>query len=217
MTGVQTCALPILSGEIGFDSEGIFNLDIPVQELSGNQKLIITAKDLNDHISESKINLFDGTMEPKITLTRPKNNSTYGARLLIEGRITDPYRNNIYIKRKTTLSLDIFSAGFSGKLSTPFRKEITPDYGGIFRIIVPAKDFSGSQIISLTAKTWNGKEANKSIKIKEGNSDIPSCSVTAGDGKAEITWDPVPLASDYTIYYTDDGSELGRASWRERV
>ncbi|NOY10381.1 MAG: hypothetical protein GXP33_16225, partial [Spirochaetes bacterium] len=198
---------PQLNGEIGFDAEGIFNLDIPVPELSGNQKLIITAEDFNDHTSESEINLFDGTMEPEITITRPKDNSKYGARLLIEGRITDPYRNNAYIKKKTTLSLDIFSAGFSGKLSTPLRKEITPDSGGMFRIIVPAKDFSGSQVISLTAKTWNGKEANKSIKIEAGNSDIPSFSVTAGDGKAEITWNPVPLASNYTIYYTDDGSK----------
>lgn len=100
----------------------------------------------------------------------------------------------LYASRQKT-TLDIFSAGFSDKPSAPIKKKIIPDSDGIFKIVVPTDGFPGPQLVSVTAESWNGKSAETSIRIEDSDSDIPSFTVKAMDGKVKADWGPVPLAS----------------------
>ncbi len=208
-----------ISNVIGFDREGNFDMEIPIVKSMGHLKLTILAEDKNEHISSKTVDLLDGKLKPEVTVTSPINNSFYGALLYISGNISDPYKGNVYHSKdsdkdsgyeKVKNTIDIFSAGFSEKASKTFRKTIKVDLKGNFGLLIPTKEFSGTQVILVSSKLFNGKSAEVSVRVKEGKSGIPSFKVIPQDKAVKLNWLPIPVGMNYkvtyTITYTDDGT-----------
>ncbi|MCK4515108.1 MAG: hypothetical protein KAU31_07615, partial [Spirochaetaceae bacterium] len=78
---------------------------------------------------------------------------------------------------------------------------------GAFTFQFPTADLGPSFLLTVSAKDWSGNRSSVSITLKriEGN-DIPSFSAVPGNHTVTLSWEDVPLATGYTLYYTDNGS-----------
>jgi hypothetical protein len=78
---------------------------------------------------------------------------------------------------------------------------------GTFTFQFPTTDLGPSFLLTVAAEDWSGNRSEVSITLKriDGN-DIPSFSAIPGNHDVRLSWDDVPLADSYTLYYTDNGS-----------
>ncbi len=193
--------------EIDFSSKtGVFTFDLDVEGLSGKQAVLIRAEDEEGNVSTTSLNLLDGKVKPILTITSPPDQSEYGAGVFVIGSLNlstegEPLREAI-----KSLSYRIAPAETFDLQSSQKDETIEFDNDGSFRFLLSTENLSGSQLISVSAEVWNGNKTTSKVTIVEGTSDIPSFTVTSGNEKAVLEWDPVPRIERYDLYYSKDAS-----------
>ncbi len=140
---------------------------------------------------------------PSITILSPADGSSYAAMVIVTGKVDDsstPGGNHGQVKK---LFYEISPAYIPGS-------DISFDAAGAFTFQFPTQDstgvlISGPIVITITAEDWNGNRFSASFTLLDGGG-IPSFKAVPGDHQVTLTWDPVPLATSYTLLYTTNGS-----------
>ncbi|MBN1836450.1 MAG: hypothetical protein JW820_11410 [Spirochaetales bacterium] len=209
---------PGLAGEVPFDVWGGFLLNLDTSQLTGTRVLRIAARDRHGRNAEHRLPVHDGRLPPRLSLRCPAGGSPYGARLLVSGRVEDPYLELRPGGGIDTLTLEVLSTEYRPD-SEPTRLELTPGSSGEFEAVLSTGEWVGPQNLTVSAKAWNKAEADLSVRLVPGTSEIPSFAVASGDGQVMLSWEPVPLSSAYTLFHREGSGDPEAAGWRrvERV
>ena len=138
-------------------------------------------------------------MGPVITIMSPQDGSSCSQTVVVVGLAEDPTGSPGEDGSVEALWYEVPGSDASGT------GIVATD--GTFTFQFPTDDLGPSFLLSVTAEDWSGNRSTLSITLKkiEGN-DIPSFSAVPGNHSVTLSWENVPLASDYTLYYTDNGS-----------
>lgn len=129
---------------------------------------------------------------PGITILTPTEGSSYAATVIVTGTVSDTSTSDGGDGEIGSLSYEVMGTSLEGS--------ITPTADGFFTFNFPTTNLSGSIVIQITASDWNGNELTKSLTLVDQGA-IPTFTIDPGNGEVTITWDPVPMATSYTIYY----------------
>jgi hypothetical protein len=194
-----------VSESIEFSSKnGIFSFDLDVTGFRGKQTLVISAEDTEGNTSLRTLTLLDGNAKPVVTITLPENQSEYGAGLFVSGSVTLSTAQDTLKEVIGSLSYRVTSAETFDIRASPMGGNIELDEDGSFRFLLSTRNLTGAQLVTVSAEAWNGNRADTSVTIVRGTSDIPSFIATPGNGTVVLEWDPVPLITDYSIYYSTE-------------
>ncbi len=211
--------VPSLTGEISYYFDGAFQFTLPTEGLSGRQTLKITAEDLNENLTQRSITLLDGNLEPSIIIITPADGSAYGSKVLVSGKVTDPYAETDDMGGIESLSYEIASSELFYVSSSALRGDIDIDRDGSFEFIFSTGELSGPQELTVAALARSGNQAKASVSLTEGDSDIPSFSVTPGGRQVTLRWEPLPSVRNYSLSYKSDNPQQirGREKWIEGI
>ncbi len=205
---------PPLAGDIAYDVWGGFLLNLDTGRLTGTRTLGVLARDNYGRTAERRLTIHDGRLPPRLSLRFPGQDSQYGARLLVSGRVEDPYAGLRPAGGIESVTLEILSAEYRAD-SRPTRLRLNPGPEGAFETVLLTGEWAGPQSLTVSARGWNKTQADLSVRLLPGGSDIPSFAVVSGDGQAMLSWEPVPLASAYSVFYREgSGGEAGAAGWQ---
>ncbi len=215
----QVASLVYRSGNLSADpqeidfhpSNGTFSFDFDTQQVNGKLYLFITAQDRIGGTRHRLLTLRDGKLSPILEISTPQDGSAYGAGVYVTGRLSlsageDPLREAI-----KSLTYEIASAETFDVHAEAMSGEIELDESGSFRFLLTTRELTGSQTITVSAEALNGNRHQVSVTLQRGSSDIPSFRVAPADGKAMLDWDPVPLATSYTLHYSRSASSRPEA------
>lgn len=189
--------------EIVFGSDGVFFLSIPVENYNGTLTIDIKAAGKSGKSGIKRLTLYDGNIAPEMTVISPEEESSFGAFLNISGTVTDPSAEALGLEGPERLEYSLFpvEASDSGKEITG---TIPVSPGGGFSEVIKTQGISGNQFLTLKVYGRNGKTVTFSRTILKGESDIPGFSVIPGDGSTVISWNALPGADSYTLYYSNN-------------
>jgi hypothetical protein len=149
-------------------------------------------------ISEAALLHAKDSIPPRVTIVSPSDGSSYAAMVVVTGTVAD----------------DATASGDAGKVSA-LSYRVTPDTvssaavpvaeDGAFSFRFPTTGVSGPVVVQITATDWNGNTAEPRLTLVDQGA-IPSFSAEAGNHEVTLSWDAVPLAQSYTLYYTTNGS-----------
>ncbi len=129
---------------------------------------------------------------PVITISSPTENSSYGRTILIQGTVTDQVSTKGDVGRVDTLSYEILAH------TTPQTATLYAD--GSFLISIDTS-LTENIVIELRATDWNGNVATARLPLVYEGNDIPSFQAVSGNRKVTLSWNPVPGATSYTLYF----------------
>ena len=130
---------------------------------------------------------------PKITLTAPSNGDVYGGLTTISGTVTD--LSGEAAGRVTSLTVEVVG------LTSPITIDVGEDGSFSYVLSTQGTGFDRDIILKLAAVDWNGNTGEISAALVKGAGAIPSFSAAAGNGEVALSWDPVPGATGYAVYY----------------
>ncbi len=204
---------PRMAGDIAYDVWGGFLLNMDTSRLTGSRTLGVLARDKHGRSAERRLPIHDGRLPPGLSLRLPAQDSQYGARLLVSGRVEDPYAGLRPGGGIESVTLEILSAEYRAE-SRPTRLRLNPDPGGAFETVLLTGEWAGPQNLTVSARGWNKTRADLSLRLLPGGSAIPSFTVASGDGQVLLSWEQVPLASAYSVFYCEgSGGEAGDPGW----
>ena len=154
--------------------------------------LFITA--CPNFIGPDTLNHVKDTISPVITIISPDDGSYYGSAIVVSGVATD--QANDREGQISTLSYAVAATIIGGTVPV--------ETDGSFSFHFACNEHSGPLVIRITATDWNGNQAQASITLLD-KAEIHSFSVSPGNHKVLLSWEPVPFATSYTLYYTEDG------------
>ncbi|MCX7037906.1 MAG: hypothetical protein NT005_02045, partial [Spirochaetes bacterium] len=182
-----------LTGKIACDTAGAFRLELAAGGLTGDRRLQITADGPDGLAASVSLLLRDGNLKPAVVLASPSDSESYGSRLLLAGSIGDPYSGAAAMAGIESLRYEIVPLDISSR-STPLSGTIAVGADGAFRHVVVTKELAGPQQLTLTASGRSSNWTEKTLRLLQGESGIPSFTVQAGDGRATLRWDSLPVA-----------------------
>ena len=138
--------------------------------------------------------------ERDLQILAPEPDSSYGAMVQVSGRVGSP-------ESIQGITYSVSPRIFAGQDSAILEGDIEIDSEGGFAFIFPTAEISGEQQIVVEASYSDGSAISQTVFMIEGESDIPSFAANPLDSGIFLSWDPVPLAKDYRLLFTDDGSE----------
>jgi len=198
--------------EIPFDGDGRFHFVLPATGLTGKQTMILTAEDRNGDLSQLFLTLLDGNLNPSVLITSPRVEQLYGSRVRVSGMIIDPYADSAAMGGIESVAYDVTSPEvFSLVRSVPQgRVELQKD--NTFDFVITTGELSGPQDVNILVRARSGNQTKASVRILEGEADIPVFSVEPVDGRALLRWDPLPSATRYSLSYrtVNPGRSQGR-------
>lgn len=192
--------------ELFFGSDGVFFLSFTAKEYTGTLEIIIKAEKEGGDSGEYKLTLFDGNVSPELTIDSPVEGGSYGAAIRISGRVTDPSAIDINLTGPESLTYSLFSLDSSSS-DKQISGTIPVGSDGKFSAIIFSNDFTGEQLVTITAHGRNGKTSENSVSIVESDSDIPGFSVVQEDGIVRLSWDSLPGVEEYNLFYADAGTD----------
>jgi hypothetical protein len=145
---------------------------------------------------------FDGNMllqvkdelGPYITITSPADGSVCAKTVIVTGTIEDSATESGDGGRINSVWYEVPGSDISGK--------VTLAQDGSFSFQFPTTDLGLTFLLKVIAEDWNGNQMEMSLNLKKiAGNDIPSFTAVPASGKVTLSWDPVPLATEYTIYY----------------
>ncbi len=145
---------------------------------------------------------FDDT-PPEITLTHPADGDSYGSALLVSGTVHDTASGG---------SGEVASLHCAVTSLMPETAITDIDDDGTFQFLVDCGQFSGSIVLEITARDWNGNATVLNVNLVDTESDIPSFALTPGNGKIDVAWSEVAGAESYTLYDYVSGFSIDLAS-----
>ncbi len=193
--------------EIDFSNKsGVFDFDLDVEGLSGKQVVLLLAEDLDGNRSVTALTLMDGNVKPVLTITSPQDRSEYGAGVFVTGSVGLSSKGEALKEAIKSLSYRVVSAETFDLQSSPRGGVVDFDNDGAFRFLLSTEDLSGPQLVSVSAEVWNGNKTTSKVTIVKGASAIPSFTVTPGNERVVLEWDPVPQTEKYDLYFSKGAS-----------
>ena len=129
---------------------------------------------------------------PVITVLSPAEGSSYAATVVVTGRVRDDSTASGDPGAVESMLYEVLGTALSGDIA------VSPD--GQFSFQFSTTNLSGTVVVRITAKDWNGNPVTASLTLVDQGA-IPSFSALPDNGKVRLQWDAVPLADHYTIYY----------------
>jgi hypothetical protein len=202
-----------LNGRLAADAAGKFRLSLPYSQIAGDITVRLTAEDARGHLSNASLLLHDGRLKPALVVSAPAPGSPYGSLLRIAGKVSDPYADQPGMAGIDSLSWLVSPVDFA-RTSTPARGTTPIGAGGSFRFSVPTAALSGPQDITLTAVAKNGNRGELTVRVTQGDGDVPSFVVVPADRMITLTWTPAAFATRYDLSWTSGGDtpEKGRTT-----
>jgi len=201
-----------LGETVTIGKEGAFNFQIPSTDLHGTQVLRLAGRGPGGSTEERAIVLLDGNLNPSVSITSPQIDQLYGSKVRVSGTIIDPYADSPTMGGIESVAYDVTSPEvFSLVRSIPQgRVELREDNS--FDFIVDTRELSGPQDVNIVVLARSGNQTKTSIRILEGEADIPVFSAEAGDQRAVLRWGPIPSATRYSLSYrtANPGQRPGR-------
>ncbi len=199
-----------LSGKVVAAADGTFKLPLYFSGVSGDVAVHFVAEDLNGHVARAAVSLHDGRLKPQIVLRAPGKGSSYGSVIRVAGTVTDPYAGKQGLEGIDSVSWLIAPVDFS-KTSTPVRGTITLGAGGTFRFSLPTKSLAGAQDLTLTATGRTGNRAELTVRLAQGDGDLPGFAAVPGDRALTASWDPIPFAVRYDVVWAPAAADAQAA------
>jgi len=133
---------------------------------------------------------------PAISITTPRDGSSYAAVVLVEGTISDSVTDGGEPGQAVMVDYQVLSTSISGSTT------IADD--GTFSFSFETTGLSGSLTVRIAATDWNANEHEELITlVNEGA--VPSFMAVPGNQTVTLSWDDVPLAESYAVRYADTG------------
>ncbi len=134
---------------------------------------------------------------PVVRITSPAEGSTYSQTVTVQGAATDA-------GKVRTVSYEV-----SGTLGLLLNGQIPASGiggGGAFSFEFSTISFNGPVVVKVTAEDWNDNAADATVTLQYPGSSISSFAAAPGNKHVQLSWEAVPGASGYTIYYTSNGT-----------
>ena len=131
---------------------------------------------------------------PMITILLPEEGSSYAAMVVISGIVTDLSSISGEGGGIENLSYTVLNTAIGGNVQL--------EGDGSFSFYFQTTGLSGSVVVSVEAEDWNGNTGSVLLTLKDEGA-IPTFTADPGNGMVTLTWDPVPFAESYTIYYEE--------------
>jgi hypothetical protein len=149
-------------------------------------------------LSHAISNRVKDKIPPVIAITAPSEGASYPATVVVTGSVKDFSTPGGDPGAVRSLRYEIVPATIAGG---------TVSFGqdGTFSFSFPTARFTGTMVIKLTAEDWNGNTSTASVTLLNKGA-IPSFTAIPGNRQVSLAWDPVPLATSYTLFYTTNGS-----------
>jgi hypothetical protein len=129
---------------------------------------------------------------PVVTITSPVEGSSYAATVAVAGIVKDCSTASGEAGTVASLRYEVLATAIAGDVA------VLQD--GSFSFLFSTASLSGSLVIRVTAEDWNGNPVVASLTLVDQGA-IPSFSADPGNAQVNLTWNPVPLADHYTLYY----------------
>ncbi|MCX6376640.1 MAG: fibronectin type III domain-containing protein [Armatimonadetes bacterium] len=172
-----------------FRNRGIFSLSAIA--IAAVAALVLAA--CANPLDISTLNQIKDRIGPKVEILSPADGSSYAATVVVVGTVSDVSSDAGTKGSVKSLSYEIVPATLPGG-------GITVSADGSFTCQFPTTGFSGPMLIKIIAEDWNGNRTETTISLANMGA-IPSFVATPGNHEVTLSWNPVPLAQSYTIYY----------------
>jgi len=149
-------------------------------------------------IEEATLKHAKDSIPPVITLSSPADGSPYSSAVEVSGTVIDHSTESGDAGEVRGLSYEVLSTSIKGSAAV--------GSGGAFLFHFRTTNLSGTIYLKITAVDWNGNIGEKTVSLINAGNGIPSFAVVPGNGEVTLSWNPVPLTSRYTLYYTTNGT-----------
>jgi len=149
-------------------------------------------------IEEATLKHAKDSIPPVITLSSPADGSPYSSAVEVSGTVIDHSTESGDAGEVRGLSYEVLSTSIKGSAAV--------GSGGAFLFHFSTPNLSGTIYLKITAVDWNGNIGEKTVSLINAGNGIPSFAVVPGNGEVTLSWNPVPLTSRYTLYYTTNGT-----------
>lgn len=137
---------------------------------------------------------------PQVAISNPSDGASYAATVVVTGSVSDASSTAGDSGQVASLRYSVTPATIPAADVT---SSMSPD--GTFSFQFATTGFTGTMLITVSATDWNGNVASASVTLADKGA-IPSFAALPGPGSVTLSWDPVPLSTGYTVYYTTNGS-----------
>jgi hypothetical protein len=139
-------------------------------------------------------------VSPQVAISSPVEGASYAAAIVVTGAVSDSSSTagdggQVASLRYTVTPATIPSADVTSSL----------DSDGTYSFQFVTTGFTGTMLITVSATDWNGNVGSASVTLADEGA-IPSFAAAPGSGAVTLSWDPVPLSTGYTLFYTTNGS-----------
>ncbi len=143
---------------------------------------------------------------PVLVIDSPETESLFNQTVVVTGSVTDDgaVLPELHYSVKNEL----------GEIKAEGVVELTAetvDSGvkGTFSFSFSTSSMDTDVLLEMTAVDWNDNEAEVvSVKLLYPGSSIPTFSVQPGNDSIALSWDALPEAASYTVYYSPKGEEF---------
>ncbi|MBI9104635.1 MAG: hypothetical protein JEY99_19620 [Spirochaetales bacterium] len=166
---------------------------------TGTQSIIVKATDNNSDTTEERLILLNDGIGLDIEIISPESGSCYATAVPVEVEVND------------FADLSLITWEIVGQASGSFTENGTGNYTST----INTGSYSNNLTLRIIGTDVHNNSTQKEIALLYADSTIPTFSVETDNASVFFHWDAVPLATEYNIYYTDDGASpiLGAASY----
>ena len=134
---------------------------------------------------------------PTIKINSPEDGDSYAATVVVSGKVEDATTDDGDTGEVESLAFEVKATNLGD----------TVDFNdkGKFSFSFETKGLSGSLTVTVTAEDKNGNSTETSITLEDSGA-IPSFSAKPGNHRVKLSWNDVPMADSYTLYYTTNGT-----------
>lgn len=151
-------------------------------------------------LDESDITQSADTTAPTIGITSPTENQHYLEAITLSGTVTDS------VDGGSGGRISSASYQVSGILGERDPVALSIDQSGAFSATISTLDLDGDFTITVSARDWNDNIAQRIVTLRDPGVELPSFSVSAGDGEVVLEWEGSDAVGRYDIAYTDTGA-----------
>ncbi|MBN2051427.1 MAG: hypothetical protein JW760_13325 [Spirochaetales bacterium] len=204
---IKSAGYSIQRGEAGetalaLGDDGSFSFSIETADYESQITVVVNAMDRNGNTGTASITLVPDADGPFLVITSPQDYGEYATVITLSGCVCNSVSDTAATEVAETVTYKLPGTSISGSL--------TIDSDGVFTTIIDVSSLSGDHAIEITASDLNGNQTTAVITIVKPDSggDISGFSVTPGNKRVLVSWDPVPFAESYTLNEYRYGQEV---------
>ncbi len=148
-------------------------------------------------IDSSALKEMTDETNPVVTINSPAQGSAYTQTVTVQGTATDNGRIRV-------VSYQV--SGTLGLLKSGSIDGSALGAGGAFTFQFSTISFNGPIVVTVAAEDWNDNTAEDSVTLQYSGSAVSSFTAVPGSKEVQLSWEAVPDATGYTIYYTTNGT-----------